>query len=136
MTIDDEDLERAGTRSRRQLSNSKQYSVYPPPEEQDRYPHHVKKSFATAATTTTNPFNNRKSRYFILISITAIVLFILYLSKTSLSRVKLTTTKASSFDLNQDSTNYKDSTQLTDYALLNRLLLEKKGNNNILQLTV
>lgn len=126
MTIDEDDLERAGTRSRRQLSTSKQYSIYPPPsgtekEESDHYHHATKKSLTSITI-------HKKSRSFMFVAVTAIVLFILYLSKTSLSRLNSTPTKkASTFNPDQDSSHFPDATQLTDYALLNRLLIEKKG---------
>jgi hypothetical protein len=114
MSIDDDDVERAGTRSRRQLSTSKPYSVYPP----DHNSLHLTKK--------QSPVINRKSRPFIftcIITVT-VLLFILFLSNSKSPAIKINTKSTLNFE---ESTDFKDSSQFTDYELLNRLLTEKKG---------
>lgn len=123
MKIDEEDIERAGTRSRRQLSNSKQYSVYPlqDPSLQD----------AKKASQRFKHFLQRKSRSLILICIVVIVFLVLGFLSGSYSMVnKSTRTKASTFE---ETVHFKDSSQFADYAFLNRLLTEKKGNKKKVQ---
>ncbi|KAI9275269.1 hypothetical protein EDC94DRAFT_579707 [Helicostylum pulchrum] len=111
MSIDEDDLERAGTRSRRQLSNSRQYSVYPP----ENPLHDIKKSNSL----------NKRPRSVILISITILILFILFLANTSrTSTTELSNQKTSTFE---ETTEFKESKQLTDYALLHKLFNEKNG---------
>lgn len=113
MSIDEDDLERAGTRSRRQLSNSRQYSVYPP----ENPLHDIKKSNSL----------NKRPRSVILISITILILFILFLANTSrTSTTELSNQKTSTFE---ETTEFKESKQLTDYALLHKLFNEKNGNS-------
>lgn len=123
MKIDEEDLERAGTRSRRQLSNSKQYSVYPPqnPSLLDaKKPSHIFSHLL-----------HRKSRSFFLICIVAIVFLVLGFSSSSYSKVKKgSKLQASTFE---ETADFKDSSQFTNYALLNRLLPEKKGKEKYIK---
>ncbi|KAI9357176.1 hypothetical protein BD770DRAFT_345109 [Pilaira anomala] len=114
MSIDDDDLERAGTRSRRQLSNSKQYSVYPPPS-----PPPSKHSLETKRLSLKK--NHKAPPRSITLIIIFFILFIFYL----IFSFKTHTRKQTS--VFEQSTEYNDSSQFTHYALLNKLFSEKNG---------
>ncbi|KAI9474131.1 MAG: hypothetical protein EXX96DRAFT_580702 [Benjaminiella poitrasii] len=104
MAMDDEDLERAGTRSRKQLTSSKHFSIYLPSS--DDY---------TPVKSRHRP--RYKSKSLALISSILIFTCIIFLvSNNTQSTVK---------DELEQVTKFNDSTQLTDYTLLNRLLLEE-----------
>lgn len=128
MGIDDEDLERAGTRSRRQLTNSKKYSVYPPPLEQDADQQDI-----TTIDGQSHPLKrsknylsrllNSKSRVFTLICCICLILFVGFNRYPS---IHLPSRKDTS-SLFEEKTAFNDSSQYTDYALLDRLLIDKKG---------
>ncbi len=118
MSIEGNDLERAGTRSRRRLSQSKQYSLFPP-EDPSVHPFGKRASIVF----------NRKSRSFLFICITVVILFVfLLLSRPSIPSWKSSQKKTQTTLTFRESTHFKDATQFTDYALINRLLSEKKGN--------
>lgn len=106
MSIDDDDLEKAGTRSRRQLTNSKQYSVYPPEAEKKR-PSSLK-------------YYKQKSIALCLF-VLSILLFVIFFYSNS------TKPKKSTPFIFKDSSHYNDSSQLTDYTHLTNLLSQNKG---------
>jgi hypothetical protein len=130
MGIDDEDLERAGTRSRRQLTNSKKYSVYPPPlekeeeiieklDEQGENHHHPLEK--------TNNFLSKlvksKPRT---VAIFCFVFTLLFIGLYQSPSIYLPSRRDTS-TLFEQTLEFNDSSQYTDYALLNKLLIEKKG---------
>ncbi|KAG2206933.1 hypothetical protein INT46_005453 [Mucor plumbeus] len=129
MGIDDEDLERAGTRSRRQLTNSKKYSVYPPPlekeeeiieklDEQGENHHHPLGK--------TNNFLSKlvksKPRT---VAIFCFVFTLLFIGLYQSPSIHLLSRRDTS-TLFEQTLEFNDSSQYTDYALLNKLLIEKK----------
>lgn len=117
MSIDGSDLERAGTRARRQFSNPKKYSTYPPEDDLSAFPYGRRSSSLL----------NKRSRPLMFLCLAAIVLFILYLLKSSLSTIPTSPQKLKPKLAFEDSGDFADSTQFTDYALLNDLLSTKKG---------
>lgn len=129
MGLDDEDLERAGTRSRRQLTNSKKYSVYPPPPEHDAADqqeitiidgqnHPLRKSNSYLSH-----LAKSKSRTLTLVCCICVLLFISFYRYPSIHLPSRSDTGS----LFEDKTLFNDSSQYTDYALLDRLLIDKKG---------
>ncbi|EPB90643.1 hypothetical protein HMPREF1544_02553 [Mucor circinelloides 1006PhL] len=128
MSLDDEDLERAGTRSRRQLTNSKKYSVYPPPLEQD-----VDQQDITTIDGQNHPLRKpntylsnlvkSRSRAFTLICCILIILFVGFYRYPSIHLPSRKDTKT----LFEEKIEFNDSSQYTDYALLDRLLIDKKA---------
>lgn len=128
MGLDDEDLERAGTRSRRQLTNSKKYSVYPPPLEQD-----VDQQDITTIDGQNHPLRKpntylsnlvkSRSRAFTLICCILIILFVCFYRYPSIHLPSRKDTNT----LFEEKVEFNDSSQYTDYALLDRLLIDKKG---------
>ncbi|KAL9558190.1 hypothetical protein MBANPS3_001010 [Mucor bainieri] len=128
MGLDEEDLERAGTRSRRQLTNSKKYAVYPPPLEHDadqqetstiidgqqqRKPKHYLSHLVKS-----------KPRTFTFICCVCILLFVgLY----GYPPMRLRSRKDMSSVFEDSKTEFNDTSQYTDYALLDRLLIDKKA---------
>lgn len=103
MSIEDDDLEKAGTRSRRPLTNSKQYSVYPP--KRPSTPKYKQKSLFTFAL------------------ILFFTLFVFFYSNSK------TTTKSSKTFQYKDTSQFNDSSQFTDYNHLSNLLNQNKGIN-------
>ncbi|KAL0143808.1 hypothetical protein V8B55DRAFT_1480706 [Mucor lusitanicus] len=129
MGLDDEDLERAGTRSRRQLTNSKKYSVYPPPPEHDAADqqeitiidgqnHPLRKSNSYLSH-----LAKSKSRTLTLVCCICVLLFISFYRYPSIHLLSRSDTGS----LFEDKTLFNDSSQYTDYALLDRLLIDKKA---------
>jgi hypothetical protein len=115
MIVVDEDLERAGTRSRRQLTNPKPYSMYPP----------VETTFHSSMTkySITQLFKN-KTKVIVIACICLMFLFNLFYKPLVTPTAAPKTPSAF-----EGSTQFQDSTQATDYALLHRLLAEKKGRS-------
>lgn len=117
MTIDDEDLERAGTRSRRQLTNPKPYSMYPPIE--NTFNHSMNRQSIKQL------FNNN-AKIIVIACLCLLLLFNTFCKSFIAGNSATITTRVNPLAF-EESTEFQDSTQLTDYALLSRLLTEKKG---------
>ena len=116
MSIDGNDLERAGTRSRRTLSNAKPFYLH---DAQDPSVHPYGKRSA-------NVFS-RRPRPVILLLVTILLFIIVYLSKSHLHTTPLSKPEFTF----EDSLIYPDATQWTDYTHIYNLLSEKKGKTKI-----
>ncbi|KAI8637939.1 hypothetical protein BD408DRAFT_423691 [Parasitella parasitica] len=116
MSIDDEDLERAGTRSRRQLTNSKKYPVYPP-EEEEQGENQIRQSSLHLSRLV----KSKPRTFFIILILCTLLLTTLYRSPS----IRLPPRKAATTFF-QEATEFNDSSQYTDYALLDRLLVDQK----------
>lgn len=131
MGVDDEDLERAGTRSRRQLTNSKKYSVYPPPLEEEE--EIIDKLDDQQGENHHHPLakpNNYLSKLVKskprAVAIFCFVFALLFIGLYQSPSIHLPS-KRNTASLFEQTLEFNDSSQYTDYALLDRLLIDKKG---------
>ncbi|KAI7907906.1 uncharacterized protein BX663DRAFT_492366 [Cokeromyces recurvatus] len=105
--MNDEDLERAGTRLKRQLKKSKHYSFYP-------------STLMNYASIKNRQHSRFKPRSLILIGIIFILIFLIFTLPN-----KSTSKKQTRIEDFEQIIDFNDSTQYTDYTFLNRILLEK-----------
>ncbi|CEP18964.1 hypothetical protein [Parasitella parasitica] len=125
MGLDDEDLERAGTRSRRQLTNSKKYSEYLPTEEEYEQDENLNIRLPTSRCVS-RLVKSRPRTCYLILSILLLVLLTTFYQSPSIRGLP-SRKAATSLFFQQDSLEFNDSSQYTDYALLETLLLDKKA---------